>query len=140
MLQPRINFGAIYYDGMIFCVGGWKNAFTQYCDSYEIEGNQWEEASSLRIEREGISLCIVGDEWLYAFGEVSTRGKRFKIIKNKWHYTIERMALRGSKNEWELLTVTADVKMEQPSMKNMGCFHHYSNRSLLVIFGGGTSS
>ena len=34
----------------------------------------------LQTEREGISLCIVQDKYIYAFGKVTTRGKRFKAV------------------------------------------------------------
>ena len=78
MPRPRVNFGAIYYSGKIFCVGGWENAFTQRCDVYDIGEDKWHQISPLECEREGISLCIVGEEFLYAFGIVVTRGKRFK--------------------------------------------------------------
>ena len=36
MLTPRVNFGAIHFRGDIYCVGGWKNAFTQACDVFSI--------------------------------------------------------------------------------------------------------
>ena len=34
----------------------------------------------LSTEREGITLCIVQDKYIYAFGNVTTRGKRFKAV------------------------------------------------------------
>jgi hypothetical protein len=41
MPLPRINFGAIYYAGQVYVVGGWKNEFVQKCDSYDIQNNKW---------------------------------------------------------------------------------------------------
>lgn len=35
----------------------------------------------LNNEREGVSLCVVADEWLYAFGVVATRSQRLKKSK-----------------------------------------------------------
>jgi hypothetical protein len=110
MPSPRVNFGALYWGGKIYVVGGWLNAYTQRCDTYNIGQDRWSDAPELQIEREGISLCVVGDEWLYAFGEVTTRGKKFKLVKNKWQYSVERMALTQAKPEWEVLTITCDAK------------------------------
>lgn len=47
MPKPRINFGAIYYNGKIYCVGGWMNAYTQYCDEFIIEKDIWEKSTPL---------------------------------------------------------------------------------------------
>jgi hypothetical protein len=74
MEYPRVNFGTIYYNGNVFCVGGWSNSFEKRCDWYNIQQNKWFKMPELNHEREGTSLCIVGDEWLYAFGTVTTRG------------------------------------------------------------------
>ena len=82
MISPRINFGAIYFAGNIYCVGGWKDAFTQTCDVFNIAENKWKKIQDIKCEREGISLCVVGEEYLYAFGDVITRGKRTKQVKN----------------------------------------------------------
>jgi len=60
-------------------------------------------------------------------------------VKGKWQYTIERMPLRAMATEWELITLTADSKIEQPCMKNMGCFNLYNNINLVVLFGGGNA-
>lgn len=141
MPEPRINFGAIYYSGGIYVVGGWHNTFTLRADCYDIERDEWANLPPLLNEREGISLCVVNDEWLYAFGEVCTRGKRAKQLKGKWNYTVERMPLFSSqKKEWQALQITCDAKLEQPCMKNMGLFNHYSNRDVLVLFGGSQAS
>jgi len=93
MITPRINFGAIYFKGYIFCVGGWNNAFTQICETFNTKKNTWQKIKSLQCEREGISLTIVGDECIVAFGDVITRGKRTKQIKNQWLYTVERLKI-----------------------------------------------
>lgn len=97
MLESKSNFGAIYFKNCIFIVGGWREFFSRKCQMFQINSNQkdtvnnllseehqevgkWTEISPLNTEREGISLCIVQDRWLYAFGNVITRGKRFKIV------------------------------------------------------------
>lgn len=40
---------------------------------------------------------------------------------------------------WEVITVhtTFDEVDRMPSMKHMGCFNHYSNNDLVILFGGG---
>jgi hypothetical protein len=139
MPLPRINFGSIFFGGSVYVVGGWHDAFTQQCDRFEIATDSWHKLPPLQIEREAISLCQVRNEWIYAIGEVLTRGKRFKIVKNRWQYTIERLNI-ASPEEWEVITVTADSKIDQPCMRNMGCINHYTNSNVIVLFGGGSTS
>lgn len=70
----------------------------------------------LNSEREGVSLCVVADEWLYAFGVVATRGQRFREIKGVWHYSCERIRIKGLKTElaedakWEIIELKAKFK------------------------------
>jgi hypothetical protein len=142
MEVPRVNFGAIYFDGKVYCVGGWSNSFVKRCDAYDIAQNRWYPMPDLNQEREGISLCVVADEWLFAFGSVATRGQRFKCNKGVWTYSYERIRLcetfsRDAK--WEVVEIKGEIKGEQPSFKHMGCFCHYSNRDLVLIFGGGAN-
>ena len=47
---------------------------------YLINQDKWIDIPSLKIEREGITLCVVQDKYIYAFGNVTTRGKRFKSV------------------------------------------------------------
>jgi hypothetical protein len=47
---------------------------------YNLQQNRWINIPSLQNEREGLSLCVVQDRYIYAFGNVTTRGKRFKYI------------------------------------------------------------
>ncbi len=110
---------------------------------------------SLNEEREDVSLCIVKNRYLYAFGNVTTRGRRFKPAKitnkaistpqskQQFEYTFERIdALAPEEGSWETLTVkTTFHDLERmPSMKHMGCFNHYEDDNKIIIFGGGQGS
>lgn len=103
---------------------------------------------SLNEEREDVSLCIVKDRYLYAFGSVTSRGRRFKpnkstanLRKQNIEYTFERIDLLNPKSitNWEVITVqTTFSEIEKmPSMKHMGCFNHFSDTNKIIIFGGG---
>jgi len=80
MNEAKINFGAIYFKESVFVVGGWINSYTKRCEMYSIDSDKWVDIPSLKIEREGITLCVVQDRYIYAFGNVTTRGKRFKQV------------------------------------------------------------
>jgi hypothetical protein len=63
-------------------------------------------------------LCVVADEWLFAFGAVTTRGQRFKEIKGVWHYSCERVRIKDLSNSlpanthWEMVEFKAKFKGE----------------------------
>ena len=110
---------------------------------------------ALNEEREDVSLCIVKDRFLYAFGSVTTRGKRFKPNKitskistpqrhfRGFEYTFERIDPFGAEaREWETVAVkTTFQDVERlPTMKHMGCFNHYVDNTKIIIFGGGAGS
>jgi hypothetical protein len=80
MNESKINFGAIYFKENVFVVGGWKQFYSKRCEMYSLENNRWMDIPALQNEREGITLCVVQDKYIYAFGNVTTRGKRFKTI------------------------------------------------------------
>lgn len=84
MIEQKVNFGAIYFKDCVFVVGGWKQFFTKRCQLYKVnsgtKGGVWYEMPHLASEREGITLCIVQDKYIYAFGNVTTRGRRFKAV------------------------------------------------------------
>lgn len=83
MNEPKINFGAIYFNQMVFVVGGWINSYTRRCEMYTIAENKWVDIPSLQLDREGITLCVVQDKYIYAIGNATTRGKKFKQISEK---------------------------------------------------------
>ena len=80
MNEPRINFGSIYFKDRVFVVGGWRQFYSKRCEMYSLENDEWQYIPSLGNEREAITLCVVQDKYIYAFGNVTTRGKRFKSI------------------------------------------------------------
>ncbi len=80
MLEAKVNFGSIYFKEHIFAVGGWKQFYSKKCEMYRLEDDKWIDIPSLSNEREGITLCVVQDRYIYAFGNVTTRGKRFRSI------------------------------------------------------------
>ena len=103
---------------------------------------------SLLTEREGITLCIVQDKWLYVFGNAMTRGKRFRMIgsvdgassksfEKFMEYNFERidleLFLEGRPVEWEPVIVTSTFNVAKlqpvdlPMFKNMGAFGHYKH-------------
>jgi hypothetical protein len=45
---------------------------------YNITTDTWSKMSKLNEEREDITLCIVENKYLYAIGNSTARGKRFK--------------------------------------------------------------
>ncbi|TNV84120.1 hypothetical protein FGO68_gene4153 [Halteria grandinella] len=148
MLEPRVLFGCIYFYGQIYVVGGWKEQYTQKAEVYNIDNDQWTHLPSLNDEREDVSLCIVKDRYLYAFGNVTSRGRRFKPSKNTANlrkqnieYTFERIDLLNTKSlsNWEVITVqTTFSEIEKmPSMKHMGCFNHFTDTNKIILFGGG---
>jgi len=47
---------------------------------YSLDKDSWTFIPTLNNEREGITLCVVQDKYIYAFGNVTTRGKRFKSV------------------------------------------------------------
>lgn len=59
MPNPRVEFGAIYFNGNIYLVGGWQNYFIKDCEIYNIASDSWIKFSPLNEEREDVSLCIV---------------------------------------------------------------------------------
>lgn len=81
MLDARVEFGCIFFGGSIFVVGGWKEQYLSKAELYNIHHDRWYPLPSLNEEREDISLCVVGEKYLYAFGNVTTRGRRFKPNK-----------------------------------------------------------
>ncbi len=138
MLDPRVLFGCIYFNGSIYVVGGWKEQYTQKSEVYNIHNDHWAHLPSLNEEREDVSLCIVKDRYLLAFGSATARGRRFKpnkstsgLRKQNVDFTFERIDLLNSTSmsSWEVVTVqtTFDEIDRMPSMKHMGCFNHYSN-------------
>ena len=85
MSEPKVNFGAIYFRDSVFVIGGWKQFFTKKCQVFRLNSSygasgKWLEIAPLLTEREGISLCIVHDRYIYAFGSTNTRGKRFRQL------------------------------------------------------------
>ena len=78
MLEARVLFGCIHFNGLIFIAGGWKEQYLQRTECYNIHLDQWIEMAPLNEEREDVSLCVVHDRFIYAFGNVTTRGRRFK--------------------------------------------------------------
>ncbi len=82
MLEARVHFGCIYFLDSIYVVGGWKEQYTQKAEVYNIHNDHWQQLPSLIEEREDVSLCIVKERYLYAFGSSTARGKRFKHNKN----------------------------------------------------------
>jgi hypothetical protein len=73
-------------------VGGWKEFYINKSEMYSIETDTWRSLPNLNEEREDISLCIVQDRFLCAFGNVTTRGRRFKPDKKgKVEFTFERI-------------------------------------------------
>ena len=98
MLDARVHFGCIYFNGGIFVVGGWKEQYTQKAEVYNIHNDHWTHLPSLNEEREDVSLCIVKERYLYAFGSATARGRRFKpnkstagLRKQNVDYTFERI-------------------------------------------------
>ncbi|CDW85214.1 kelch motif family protein [Stylonychia lemnae] len=150
MLEARVFFGCIYFNQNIFTVGGWKEQYVQKAELYNIHQDRWQNIPSLNEEREDVSLCIVQNQYLYAFGNVTTRGRRFKQNKNiqtnskqVMEYTFERIdALNNLSQEWETISVkTLFSDLERmPSMKHMGCFNSYSDPNKIILFGGGSGS
>ena len=59
MKEPKINFGAIYFKEAVFVVGGWTNSFSNRCEMYRIDNEKWIDIPSIKMEREGITLCVV---------------------------------------------------------------------------------
>ena len=120
-------------------VGGWREFYVSKASKYCISTDTWSDLPSLNDEREDVSLCILEDTWLIAFGNVTTRGRRTKIPKKGGvEYTFERMNLRSSDSPWEVVTVktTFNEPEKLPTMKHMGCFNHYTNRKQIILFGG----
>jgi hypothetical protein len=142
MPEPRVEFGCIYYGGCVYVVGGWKNFYIQRSDRYSIQEDTWYDMPSLKEEREGVSLCIVEDKYLFAIGNITTRGKRIKIPKKgNVELIFERLNLQDKQHpaEWEQISVKTTINQmdKLPSMKHMGCFNHYCDRNKILIFGGG---
>jgi len=111
MPSPRIDFGCIYFGGQVFIVGGWQEFYVTSAQRYDIKEDKWLDLPSLNEEREDLSLCIVEDRYLFAFGNVTTRGRRFKASKGGCvDYSFERINLAEefSEQKWELLTVKTD--------------------------------
>ena len=76
-------------------VGGWREFYVKKTSKYCIATDKWESLPSLNDEREDVTLCILEDKYLIAFGNVATRGRRTKIVKKgAIEYTFERMNLR----------------------------------------------
>ena len=137
--EARVDFGAIYSTGSVYVVGGWKEYYVTKANKYSIAEDRWEDLPSLSDEREDVSLCILEDKFLVAFGNVTTRGRRTKITKKGGiDYTFERLNLREDQGSWETITVktTFNEAEKLPTMKHMGCFNHYTNRKQILIFGG----
>jgi hypothetical protein len=144
MPEARVDFGCIYYGGCVYVVGGWREFYLTRADKYNIQEDTWHALPPLKEEREGVSLCIVEDKYLFAIGAVTTRGKRLKIPKKgAVELSFERLNLldKSGSAEWEQIVVkTAINQIEKlPSMKHMGCFNHYCNRNIVLIFGGGSA-
>jgi hypothetical protein len=94
MPEARVDFGCIYYGGSVFIVGGWREFYIKRSDKYEIREDTWYTMPELEEEREDVSLCIVEDKFLFAFGNITTRGKRVKIPKKGGvELTFERLNL-----------------------------------------------
>lgn len=100
MLDPRVMFGCIYFNGSIYVVGGWKEQYTQKSEVYNIHNDHWAHLPSLNEEREDVSLCIVKDRYLLAFGSATARGRRYKpnkstaaLRKQNVDFTFERIDL-----------------------------------------------
>jgi len=94
MPEPRVEFGCIYYGGCVFAVGGWREFYIRRADKYNIAEDTWYDMPPLKDEREGVSLCIVEDKYLFAIGAITTRGKRLKIPKKgEVELTFERLNL-----------------------------------------------
>ena len=129
--EPRVDFGSIYSAGSVFVVGGWREYYVTRSDKYNIATDEWTNMPALNDEREDVSLCILEDRYLIAFGNVTTRGRRTKVpAKGAIDYNFERMNLRAPDMSWQLITVktTFNEPEKLPSMRHMGCFNHYTNR------------
>ena len=81
MINPRVEFGCIFFDGYIYIVGGWKERYLQTTDCYDIKNDLWIQMPDIGEEREDITLCMVNDQFLYMFGNPTSRGRRFKQLK-----------------------------------------------------------
>ena len=76
MIEAKVFFGCIYFNGGIFVVGGWKEQYLQKAEVYNISSDSWFSMDPLNDEREDVSLCIVQDKYLFAFGNVTNKGRR----------------------------------------------------------------
>jgi hypothetical protein len=112
MPEPRVEFGCIYYGGCVYAVGGWREFYIRRADRYNIQEDTWYDMPSLKEEREGVSLCIVEDKYLFAIGTITTRGKRLKIPKKgAVELSFERLNLmdKSGQSEWEQIIVKTDI-------------------------------
>lgn len=106
-MPEELEFHVMIYvpDNYIFVVGG--NSNTELASNkvyyYDIKNNCWDKHSELRNSRVDHSLCLVNDEYLYAFfGHKNNKGSDEK--------TIERISLKNSNGKepvrlWEQINV-----------------------------------
>ena len=83
----------------IFIVGGLN---TKIVERYDIEKNEINKDSELKEKRCEPSLCLINNNYLYAFCG-------FCPFKN-FNDNIERCDLLKKKREWELITISSNIK------------------------------
>lgn len=59
MPDARVDFGAIYFSGSVYVVGGWQEFYVKKAHIYNIEKDNWTKMPELNDEREDVSLCVV---------------------------------------------------------------------------------
>jgi len=104
---------------------------------------------SLNEERQGVSLCIVQDRFLYAIGSVFSRSSRHALKdttkgagQGPVEFSLERLDLTKQEcwTRWDVISVEAQgIKPKLlPTMFNMGAFSKQTDSTKLILFGGGS--